>query len=186
MAVKTFTSTALSSSDVNTYLANAGLVYVAHANITSGSSYTNVLGCFSATYNNYVVSYSDVTASNNGVAMLFKLLSGSTATTAGFYGNTFYIANAAAGGLSNAVLTNAAYGECGSVSSTFKNAAVFEVNQPFLSTQTNSNFMNTDNNYFRFGGYVLNNSSSYNGIQLLPAACTFSTGTVVVYGRRLG
>ena len=83
MAVKTFTSTALSSSDVNTYLANAGLVYVAHANITSGSSYTNVLGCFSATYNNYVVSYSDVTASNNGVAMLFKLLSGSTATTAG-------------------------------------------------------------------------------------------------------
>ena len=54
MAVKTFTTgEVLTASDTNTYLANAGLVYITSTSVGTGGSLT-VSNCFSATYNNYL------------------------------------------------------------------------------------------------------------------------------------
>ena len=55
MAVKTFTSATLSASDTNTYLANAGLVYVTSTTITAGASSVVVSNCFSSTYDRYKI-----------------------------------------------------------------------------------------------------------------------------------
>ena len=51
MAVKTFGSEILTSSDVNTYLTNAGLVYVGAGTISASNSF-DVTG-FSSTYRYY-------------------------------------------------------------------------------------------------------------------------------------
>lgn len=55
MSVKTFTSTTLSSSDVNTYLANAGLVYVKSQTVGSGVSSVTVSNAFSSEFTNYLI-----------------------------------------------------------------------------------------------------------------------------------
>ena len=52
MAIKTFsTGEILTASDTNTYLANSGLVYVAKATLATNT--TDLVGCFSSTYDNY-------------------------------------------------------------------------------------------------------------------------------------
>jgi hypothetical protein len=185
MAIKTFaTGEVLTASDTNTYLANSGLVYVTQATVGNAVSAVNITSCLSSTYDNYVVSYANVTASNNGSIMACKLLVGTTPTTAGWYGNTFYVINAGTGGLSNANNVNSSYAECGSLTNTFKNAATFEILQPNLATQSMLNYTSTDNNYMRIGGFVLNNSTSYDGIQLAPFSGTITGGTITVYGYR--
>lgn len=56
MAIKTFTSgEVLTASDTNTYLANAGLVFIAESIITAGSSTVTVSNCFSNTYRRYKI-----------------------------------------------------------------------------------------------------------------------------------
>lgn len=161
-----------------------GLELVKAQTVGSGVSSVNVTSVFSSTYNNYVISYSNITASDNGNAMLIRMLAGTTPTTNGFYGNTFYIGNAFSGALTNATQVNSSFGEVGCMTSTFKNASTCQIQQPFLSTQTLLQFSAVDNNYWRFGSFVVNNSTSYDGFQLLPNSGTMTGGTICVYGYR--
>ena len=57
MAIKTFTTgEVLTASDTNTYLANAGLVYIA---ATTASAQTTIAidNCFTTTYAHYFITY---------------------------------------------------------------------------------------------------------------------------------
>ena len=65
MSVKTFGSEVLTSGDVNTYLANSGLVYVTSVNVGSGVSSVTVSSAFNSSYDNYVVQYTGGTGSAN-------------------------------------------------------------------------------------------------------------------------
>lgn len=152
--------------------------------IGSGVSAVDLRGCFSALYDSYRVVWSNVACSSGSAAFLYKLLVGTTATTAGFYGNTQYIVNGAAGGLTGANRSNTAYGECGNTMTTYRNSGWLEIQQPFLATATMSSFSATDENYWRIGVDILRNSTSYDGFQFYPLAGTLTGGTIRVYGYR--
>lgn len=187
MAVKTFTTgEVLTAADTNTYLNNGGLVYVKQVTVGSAVASVNITSCFNATFENYVVSISNVTASAGGNIFRARLLSGTTAITTGVYGNTFYIANGAAGGLTNGALSNVSYSEVGCISSVSKNGTVFRVEQPFLANYTRFNFSDSDENYWRFGAFVHRANTSYDGLQVDVNTGTITGGTITVYGYRLG
>ena len=65
MAVKTFTSSTLTASDTNTYLANAGLVYVTSVTGGTGVTTITVSNCFSSTYDAYRIVLTGGTASSS-------------------------------------------------------------------------------------------------------------------------
>lgn len=187
MAVKTFSVGELATSaDVNLYLANAGLVYVTQVTIGTGVSSVNVTSCFSSTYDNYVLSYAGITASNGGVPLTLKLLSGSTPTTSGFYGNTYYCSTGVASTINNANTTNAAFTEGPSISSAYLNAGIVDIQSPYLATNTQFQYSGCDQTFWRMGASYHNSATSYNGIQLVPWTGTYTGGTVTIYGRRKG
>lgn len=163
-----------------------GLELVKSVTVGSAVTSVNITSCFSATYENYVVSISNVTASAGGNIFRARPLSGTTAVSSGIYGNTFYIANGAAGGLTNGALSNVNYSEVGSISSVSKNGTVFRVEQPFLANYTRFNFSDADENYWRFGAFVHRANTSYDGLQIDVNAGTFTGGTIAVYGYKLG
>ena len=107
MAVKTFTSEILTSSDTNTYLANAGLVYVSNTAITAGASSVVVSNCFNSSYDRYKIVIEskvntaggnqgltltpNVTNSGNYTSVMWQVAGGvSTVNTAGLAAQTFY------------------------------------------------------------------------------------------------
>jgi len=184
MAIKTFTTgEVLTASDTNTYLANSGLVFVAQTTVGSGVSTVNVESCFSATYDNYLISVANVNCTNSG-AVYFKLLSNTTPTTAGFYSSTYFFQPGVSGGLGNGVFTNGALCETLSIASTGGGAGVFNVTSPFLARYTTVVSQGVADDYGRFCMAIHKASTSYNGLQILPPAGTFTGGTVTVYGYR--
>jgi hypothetical protein len=79
MAVKTFSVGELATSaDVNTYLANSGLVWISTTNLTTGGSYT-ISNAFSSTYQNYMVTGSFTRNAGAGTAYAFLRLGASSA-----------------------------------------------------------------------------------------------------------
>lgn len=185
MAIKTFVdNTGLPASDINTYLANAGLVYITQVSVGSAVSYVDVSNCFSATYDNYLISFSQVTSSNSAIGAIFYLSSSGTPTASGWYGNTFYVVTAGAGALTNNPLSNTAYCEVGGLRNGDYNSGTFQVNAPFLTQYTRTAFQAATSDYWRIGAYSHNAATSYDGFRFAPTAGTITGGKVVVYGYR--
>jgi len=185
MSIKTFTAAEkLTAADTNEYLANSGLVFVKQVTIGTAVATVNVTSCFTSTYDNYVISISNVTATANGSIFIAKLLSNTTPVTSGVHANTFFIANGAAGGLSDANLANASYFEVGSISTATKNSTVFTIEQPFLANYTRTSFSSADDNFFRLGAGVHRSNTSFDGVQISPFSGTITGGTITVYGYR--
>ncbi len=161
-----------------------GLELIKTQTVGTAVSSQNVTSCFNSTYDDYIVMLDGISCSSNGSAFYFKLLSGTTPTTSGFYGNTFYIGIAAGGGLSNAAQVNASQGEMASQSGTYTNYGKLDIHAPFAASATRYNFINADNNYLRFGAGIQNSNTSFDGIQIIPGAGTLTGGTISVYGYR--
>ena len=89
MAIKTFTTgELLTASDTNTYLANSGLVYVKSQTIGGvGVTSVDITNAFSATYDNYLVTVTDVDSSAAGPTA--RLTFGGVAGSA-YYGSMYY------------------------------------------------------------------------------------------------
>ena len=178
MAVKTFTTgEVLTAADTNTYLNNGGLVYVTGVTISGSGGYT-ISNCFSATYENYRVIISGISASG---AIDLNIRMGTTST--GYYGSRYYDAytGAATGTIR---FNNAAQFFCGGATSgNDEGASGFDITNPQVAKRT-SWFGNYYGNAFAgwFGGTVAN-STQYTDLQLLPSAGTFSA-TVRIYGYR--
>lgn len=188
MAVKTFTGSTLSSSDVNTYLANAGLVYITSGTLSSTA--TNFASVFNnTTYRNYRIVISSIQMSATG-DLYFRLLSGTTPNQGTEYywamtgltaGNTQI--NAAAGaqtlgflGYTNQNANNLAVG-----------AVSLDIYAPNASERT---FVNVQSCSFpnvlafRSGMAEHNLTNAYDGIQFLTNAATTFGGNVHIYGYR--
>jgi len=159
-----------------------GLELVKTQTVGTAVSSQDVTSCFSSTYHNYLIMFSDVAVSSNANALNLKLLSGTTATTSGFYGNTFYIVPGNAGGLTNATYSNTSYCEAGSVSTSSTNCGRIEILGPNLAAHTRIVCMLTDNNYLRWHSANHSASTSYDGFQLFTTAGTMTGGTIRVYG----
>jgi hypothetical protein len=184
MAVKTFSSEVLTSADTNTYLANAGLVYVTSATIGSTVSSVTVSSAFSATYDAYrVVVVGGTGSTTDGVAVSMSGGPGS-----GYYYGLVYATYASAA-VNAAVNTNngARWSFVGGTTAGQASSFVFDLYNPFLSLYT------TIHNGSYAGGLTagtgngyLAAATSFTGVVITPQSGTLTGGTVTVYGYRKG
>jgi len=177
MTVKTFTTEVLTSADTNTYLANSGLVYVTSATVGTSVTSHAVTNCFSATYDNYKITYAAGVGSN---PVSIQMILGASVTQyyLGLQYVTYATGLAAAAGANNSA-TWPYVGEA-SPNMTSVNIDVFS---PFLAKYStiSGSYAGT------VGGVVAGYhgvATSYSGFTLSVAGNTMTGGTVTVYGYR--
>jgi hypothetical protein len=189
MAVQTFTSgQILTAEDTNTYLANAGLVYVASATFTAGSTPTGTSfnSVFSATYDNYKIVFN---SNGNGTAAFyeFRLRAAGTAPAAGYYSNGITMTSNATTVSGSAVVDAAYFGLGSQQAGTDRCHTELELFDPFLAQMTG--FRMSAGTYVGGFGYNYtaqgqhNVATSYDGFAISLPSGTFS-GTITVYGYR--
>ena len=180
MAIKTFaTGEVLTASDTNTYLANAGLVYVTSTTVGSAVSSVTINNCFSTTYDAYRVVLANVDGSSGTSSIIVQLVdSGGTAATTNYSQTGFYMTYA-----STTVNGYNSSDWATSLSATNFGGA-FEIYNPFLVVASYYNTTATDDSYLRVYAGKHTTASSYTGIKLAPNAGTMTGGTVTVYGYR--
>jgi hypothetical protein len=180
MAIKTFTdNTSLPASDINTFIANSGLVFVKSQTVGTTVSSVAVTGAFSAEYVSYKIIWNGGFGSTN---QDLKLQLG--ASTTGYYGSLIYGAYAAAGAQAAGDNNQAAWNWAGTFATTGGHLEV-TLHNPFLALETRI----AGDAYVAVGqaGRVTGLHSpqvSYTGFTILPAGGTITGGTVTVYGYR--
>jgi hypothetical protein len=190
MAVKTFTAgESATAADTNTYLANAGLVYITEATATSGTT-LSVNNCFTSTYAAYVLHITGSAASANYGIDLRLRASGSDTSTGYYYGITRVDMAAAAinvsvGNNSTLMVTGAIVGSAG------RGTTVAQITNPQLAQYTSFSFQATDIRAMSgYGGITstgqLTNTTQYDGFTLLlgGGSGTISNMQVKIYGYR--
>lgn len=161
-----------------------GLWLVKSQTIGSGVSSINVTSCFSSDFDNYVISLAGISASAS-MSVSLALLSGTTPTSSGWYGTEFYtpVGTTSMVGQLSANNSGAAYCSAGSAASGV--ASIIDIESPFLAQQTRFEYRCSASDYFRHGYALLQNTNSYNGIQITTTGgTTVSGGTISIYGRR--
>jgi hypothetical protein len=180
MAVKTFTdNTSLPASDINTYLNNGGLVYIKQQTVGTTVSSVTVSDAFSATYDNYLITYHGGASSASGPLGLQL-----GATTTGYYGNMIYGTHGSTAVLAVSDNNAARFTHIGSANGDFTSLNVTLLN-PFAAAKTVATGVGTV--YTTVNGSYngwLNNTTSYTAFTLQPASGTISGGTIYVYGYR--
>jgi hypothetical protein len=186
MAVKTFTSTTLSSSDVNTYLANAGLDYITTGTV-NGTNRLNISSCFSSAYAAYRVTVSNLIHSTaNNLILRFSLAGTDTAGVN--YATQRSEVNG--GAISGVSITGSS-----AIFPTYANSAAnsivsmsFDIMFPNAAAPTtvfgNAARVDSGTNLYsvNFAG-LLNDSTQYDGFSLVGNTGNI-TSTVRVYGYR--
>lgn len=180
MAVKTFTdNTGLPASDINTYLANSGLVYIKQQTIGTAVSSVTVSSAFSADYDNYVITCHGGASSAQG-ALGLQL----GATVTGYYGNMIYSTHGSTAVLAVSDNNAVRFTHIGSANGDFISLNVNLLN-PFVASKTVATGVGTV--YTTVNGSYngwLNNSTSYTAFSLIPNAGTLTGGIITVYGYR--
>ena len=183
MAIKTFTTgEVLTASDTNTYLANSGLVFVSSTTIGSAVASVTVTNAFSATYDNYRISYTNGNAS--AADILIQMTIGSPASSyrfaqqVGNYG-TGSVLTYSVSGTGGVNFWNVGY--TGTSNETY---SMIEIQSPFLAVNKTIQANGGRNNaLIMMNGMVLD-AVSRTDITLTPASGTLSDGTITVYGYR--
>ena len=182
MAIKTFTTgEVLTASDTNTYLANAGLVYISSTTIGSAVSSVVVNSAFNSDYENYkiIINGGSATATVNLGLQL-------GASTTGYYSMMAY-AGYSGGSVGSFTDNNAAR---------FTRAGVSSVNSSFLNLELSS--PNLAKVTSMFGSMIYadstqgtglvsgfhNVATAYTSFTIIPASGTLTGGTITVYGYR--
>lgn len=190
MAVKTFsTGEVLTASDTNTYLANAGLVYITEAVATSGT-FLYVNSCFTSTYQSYVLYVTGApTASAYGIDL--RMRASSTDTTTGYYWGVTGLDMGTGAALTTRGSNFATFATYSIAGTSGRSAAVIQVINPQLAQYTNFMCQSTDSRgaaayqAITATGQLLNNTQ-YDGFSLSFGAGggTISYLGVKVYGVR--
>ena len=183
MATKTFTSgEVLTAADTNTYLANAGMVFVKQQAITSGSTVV-VTDAFSSTYDNYRIVISNGVATGNAAISLQLGPSSVSGYNTSYYSVTIYSAYSG-GAVLNANVNNGSQWTYSGYARTGDGIAfMVDVCGPNLAK-----YASISNGYAGADG---GSSSGYHGSTgqftgFTLAGATFTSGTVTVYGYRKG
>ena len=172
MTYPTFTNgTVLPASDLNAI----GLWLVKSQTVGSGVSSVTVSDAFSATYDNYLITYTGGTSLDTNTILRM----GSAVT--GYYGSLNY-ASYTGGAVTNATDNNTAqWSFTGGGSGT---SNYIEVLTPFLNTSTECRArVRYSTVYGTYTGARVA-SESFTSFILAPAAGTFTGGTIRVYGYR--
>jgi hypothetical protein len=183
MAIKTFTTgEVLTASDTNTYLANAGLVYINQFTLSGGT--TNLTSIFSATYDDYLLVVSGA-SSTSAVVDTFQMLNGTTPATGADYN---YSRWSSSGPTAPTAATNQTSGYLITTGTTPQNYTI-NISNPFLAAKTQLNAFgqygaNTDVAYIEMLSTTHKLTTSYNGISFIATGTTWTAGKVTVYGYR--
>ena len=179
MAVKTFAVGELvTASDANTYLANAGLVYVKSQTIGTGVSSVTVSNAFSADYDAYKITITGGVGSTS-VELSMRLGSATTNYRTSIIYTTYISATPQA--IVNNANTNFQYiGRCTSSTLTF----MCDIRQPFQSLPTfvTSNYVAEDASGVSNG--IQYDNTSFTAFTIFPQLGTLTGGTITVYGYR--
>jgi len=186
MAIQTFTSgQILTAADTNTYLANAGLVYVTQASASTGT--TSINSCFTSTYANYRIVIVGTGATSASAQIYLRFRAGGVDNSTANYRYSYWATNTTGG---SSVTNNNATGEIslGLISSVNpNNSTVMDILNPQINKQTNFTWQRQDydgaNHANRNGGGIKDAVEQYDGMSIITAAGTF-TGTIYVYGYR--
>lgn len=175
MAIKTFSVGELATSaDVNTYLANAGLVYVKSQTVGTAVSSVVVSSAFSATYDNYRVIWSGGSMS---VDTNLKMKLGSAVTS--YYGALIYGSYAGGSVALQGNSNTADFPYAGGAS-----GALLDLMSPFATVATDiSSRVRYATVYGTYQGTLLT-TTSYTEFTLTPNSGTMTGGTITVYGYR--
>jgi hypothetical protein len=181
MAIKTFTTgEVLTASDTNTYLGNSGLVYVKEQAVVGSPNSITVTGAFSATYDNYRITFAGATPSATDS---FRLMIGSGATN-GHYGSMNYDSYGGTVGViraNNAASFYAQLNEAGNKTTQFS----CDIMSPFLTQPTVATGAGYGRGFYCNLGGTRNDSTSYTSFTIVcDSAGTMTGGTVYVYGYR--
>ena len=168
------------ASDVNTYLANSGLVFVKQQTVGTAVSSVTVTDAFSSTYDNYRISITGITPSATD-SFRFRLGS----STTGHYGSMYYDS------WDGAVTGTLRVGNASSIyisldeGSAKTSALIFDVISPNLAQATQMSGTWTGRGYSGFFGGLQTSSTQYTSFVLLPdSSGTFTGGTITVHGYR--
>jgi hypothetical protein len=179
VSVKTFGSEILTSNDVNTFLANSGLVFVKQQAIAAGGTAVTITDAFSSTYDSYRVVYENI--GGNAGFSAFITLSASTGTTYYWAGRywpyTGAIGDAQSGGATNSGFWLGIMGA--------GNSGAFDIINPYYSGATTRFHGQSENATYSnvFQGYDSGTGSS-TAFTITLASGTLGAGTVTVYGYR--
>jgi hypothetical protein len=189
MAVKTFSVGELATSaDVNTYLANSGLVYIGGVSFTNATQ-VDFLNVFSSSYQTYRIEFEGLTATaGDDFFMRFRSSAGIISTT-----DYLTLRNEVTDGSNTAFYAGAAYAnalrptyiEAGA--STMRSTGNMEVFNPNLS-----DFTNTSSTFSRIGNslYVVNATALFRlttvltGFSFVRGGSGTISGKATVYGYR--
>jgi hypothetical protein len=159
----------------------AGLVLVKTQTIGSGVSSVTVTGAFSATFQNYRITYAGIDCSVGDTFLQLQL----GASAASYYG-CFVAANYTTGTQTVFTRNNASVAYVGVTSTNTDTMGVFDIQQPFDTGRTHlqgTGFGYTTSFFFAMEHAA---STSYSSFVLLPNLGTFTGGTIRVYGYNNG
>jgi hypothetical protein len=160
-----------------------GLELVATQTVGTTQSSVTVASCFSATYDNYKITY--IGGQSSAACHLTIQLSG---ITTAYYGGIMHI-SAAPGGVTVAGVNNAASWTYAGMmrGSTAGGSLDFDLHGPFLSncrTRVNAPYVRDDDQSFGTFTGVVENATSATGFVMATSTGTITGGTIRVYGYR--
>ena len=194
MAIKTFTAgSVLTASDTNTFLANAGLVWLNTTTFSNEAS-KSIDNVFSSTYTNYRIVVQLYGQTNSNIVRMTLITTGGTERTAGYFGQAWGVDPSASTTLytTGSSTANLPLGYAGNQSATkFPLSAGVDVFNPISAdtlTTIAGTFTGVNAGVVIFGGNVTglyNSAEGHRGFWIRCSANTGLYGTVSTYGYRI-
>lgn len=193
MAVKTFTdNTSLPASDINTYLANSGMVYVNSWTVGSGVTSVTLTNAFPSDYNAFRLIWTggSMTSSSGDSQLALQVGNGGTFLTTGTYYQTLnYVLRASnttarAAGIEAA--TSFAWIGGGSTSMAAMDVTLENVNLAVQTFIHSPGYIAWPTAGFGYTAGFINNSTAYSDAKIIVTGTgTMSSGKIYSYGYRL-
>ena len=173
------TGQVFTAADAN-LMANSGLVYVTSTALSATpAASTTVSNCFNSTYDNYVITMTNVVYSSGALIVALNL----TSVTSGYYGTQFYdLYTGASTGYNR--MNNLGYWDI-AISST--DAATSSTTTIYSPNKTSIKLMTSQYYGGGYTGYAsgqTTDAGARTGFTVGPTTGTMNSGTITVYGYR--
>jgi hypothetical protein len=146
----------------------------------SGVTSVSINGCFSATYDVYLMQINNLLGSTGGDGVIFRMRAAGTDNSATEYNR---LGREMGGADTNVNQGSQTSFNIGTLSSTSTTGCAATIYQPFLAQRTASTYLGVRHNVSVVGGGSLANNASYDGLTILATAGTLS-GIIRIYGYR--
>ena len=160
----------------------SGLTFIAGGTVTDTTSVNN---CFSATYLNYKVVFSNLTSGDSS-NLLLRLRVGGTDNTSSVYSSIVSGSNGSSGTYTNGIVSQSASSFALTYGNDYANGQTiaFDMFSPFAAKNTQyglGNAVNGENAFFWFIAGIHKSTTSFDGFTIFPTSSTLA-GTYKIYG----